>query len=135
MIVIINLFFAGELGAKEARLAIMVGGDAAAFEKLKPILSCMGQVSKGGKVELTGGPGSGQQTKLTNQIIISTTMIGVVEGLLYAQRAGLDVETTLRLVSSGAAGSWSLTNYAPRMVKRDFNPGFFVEHFVKVRNQ
>ena len=121
----------GEIGAKEGRLAIMVGGDQSAFERVKPLLLQMGKPEKGGKVERTGAPGSGQQTKLTNQIIISTTMIGVVEGLLYAQKAGLDIETTLRLVGSGAAGSFSLSNIAPKMVARDFQPGFFVEHFVK----
>jgi 3-hydroxyisobutyrate dehydrogenase len=78
-----------------------------------------------------GGPGSGQHTKLTNQILIATNMIGVCEALLYAHRAGLDLERVFESVASGAAGSWSLSNYGPRMIRGDFEPGFFVEHFVK----
>ncbi len=85
----------------------------------------------GKNITYLGSAGQGQHTKMTNQILIATTMIGVVEALLYAYKAGLDLETTLRAVSSGAAGSWSLTNYTPRMLERDFRPGFFVEHFVK----
>jgi len=121
----------GDIGAREGRLAIMVGGTSDAFEKVKEILKCMGNPEKGGKVELLGPVGSGQHTKMTNQILIATGMIGVVEALLYAQKAGLDIQKTLNIVSSGAAGSWSLSNYAPRMLKRDFEPGFYVEHFVK----
>src|SRR5205823_8115326 len=78
-----------------------------------------------------GGPGAGQHTKLVNQILIASGMIGVCEALLYAYRAGLDLETVLESVAPGAAGSWSLSNYAPRMLKGDFEPGFVVEHFVK----
>jgi 3-hydroxyisobutyrate dehydrogenase len=78
-----------------------------------------------------GGPGSGQHTKMVNQILIATGMIGVCEALLYGYRAGLDLETVMQSVSGGAAGSWSLTNYGPRMLAGDFAPGFFVEHFVK----
>jgi len=121
----------GDVGAKEGRLAIMVGGASTAFNQVTPILKCMGNPDKGGKVELLGPPGSGQHTKLTNQILIASNMIGVVEALCYAQKSGLDVEKTLQIVSSGAAGSWSLSNLAPRMLKRNFEPGFFVEHFVK----
>jgi len=121
----------GDIGAKEGRLCIMVGGEEAAFQKIKPILQCMGNPDKGGKVELMGPAGFGQHTKMTNQIVIASGMVGVVEGLLYAQKSGLDVEKTLAVVSGGAAGSWSLSNYGPRMLKRHFDPGFYVEHFVK----
>ena len=85
----------------------------------------------GKNITHVGPAGQGQHTKMTNQILISTTMIGVVEALLYAYKAGLDLETVLKAVGSGAAGSWSLANYTPRMLQRDFRPGFFVEHFVK----
>jgi len=78
-----------------------------------------------------GGPGAGQHTKMCNQIAIAGTMVGMCESLLYGHRAGLDLETMLRSISGGAAGCWSLTNLAPRILKRDFDPGFFVDHFVK----
>lgn len=116
----------GDVGAREARLSIMVGGDAAAFEQVRPLLDLLGA-----RVVLQGGPGAGQHAKMANQILIATGMIGVCEGLLYASRAGLDAGTLLESVASGAAGSWSLSNLAPRMIRRDFAPGFFVEHFVK----
>jgi 3-hydroxyisobutyrate dehydrogenase len=116
----------GDIGAKEARLSIMVGGDKSAFEALMPCWNSMGKT-----IVYQGGPGSGQHTKMVNQILIATNMIGVCESLLYAYRAGLDVETVLKSVSSGAAGSWSLTNLAPRILNKDFQPGFLVDHFVK----
>ncbi len=78
-----------------------------------------------------GGPGAGQHTKMANQIAICSGMIGICEALLYAQRAGLDVQRVLDTIGGGAAGSWSLTNYAPRMLRGDFEPGFKVDHFVK----
>jgi 3-hydroxyisobutyrate dehydrogenase len=116
----------GDVGAREARLSIMVGGDAAALDAVQPCLERMGRT-----IVHQGGPGTGQHTKLVNQTLIAGNMVGVCEALLYAHRAGLDAETVLRSVSSGAAGSWSLSNLAPRILAGDFAPGFFVEHFVK----
>lgn len=116
----------GDIGAREARLSIMVGGDRAAFEALRPCFELLGR-----SVVLQGGPGAGQHTKAVNQILIATNMVGVCEGLLYAHRAGLDPESVLSSVAPGAAGSWSLDNLAPRVLRGDFAPGFLVEHFVK----
>lgn len=116
----------GDVGARNATLAIMVGGDAQAVERIRPLLDVLGKT-----IVHQGGPGAGQHAKMVNQILIATGMIGVCEALLYAYKAGLDLETVLAAVSGGAAGSWSLTNYAPRMLKGDFEPGFFVEHFIK----
>ena len=104
----------------------MVGGNADALAVVRPGLEALGRT-----IVHHGGPGSGQHAKLVNQILIASNMIGVCEGLLYAQRAGLDPERVLASVSGGAAGSWSLANLAPRMLKGDFAPGFYVEHFVK----
>lgn len=116
----------GDVGAREARLSIMVGGDAASFAAAQPLFACLG------KTILHQGPaGAGQHTKMVNQILIATNMIGVCEAVLYGYRAGLDLETVLASVSGGAAASWSLSNLAPRMLRRDFAPGFFVEHFLK----
>lgn len=116
----------GDVGAKNGTLSIMVGGSDAAFERLAPIFANLGT-----NVRRQGGPGAGQRTKTTNQILIAGNMIGVCEALLYAYRAGLDLDAVLASVSSGAAGSWSLSNLAPRVLKGDFAPGFYVEHFVK----
>jgi 3-hydroxyisobutyrate dehydrogenase len=116
----------GDVGARNAALSIMVGGDAAVFERVRPLFELMGKT-----IVHQGGPGSGQHTKMVNQILIATGMIGVCEALLYGYRAGLDLPTVLESVSGGAAGSWSLSNYGPRMLAGDFEPGFFVEHFVK----
>lgn len=116
----------GDVGARNAALTIMVGGDLAAFEIVRPCLDLMGST-----VVWQGGPGSGQRTKLTNQILIAGNMVAVCEALLFAHRAGLDVEDVLRSVSSGSAGSWSLSNLAPRILAGDLAPGFFVDHFVK----
>jgi 3-hydroxyisobutyrate dehydrogenase len=116
----------GDIGAREARLSIMVGGDAEAFARVRPLFECMGKT-----IVHQGPTGSGQHTKMTNQILIATGMIGVCEALLYAHKAGLNLERALESVSSGAAASWSLTNYAPRMLTGNFDPGFFVEHFIK----
>ncbi|XZE21165.1 NAD(P)-dependent oxidoreductase [Pirellulaceae bacterium SH449] len=116
----------GDIGAKEARLSIMVGGDRFVFEALEPLWALMG------KTYLYQGPaGSGQHTKMVNQILIASSMVGLCESLLYATRSGLNPESVLGSVSSGAAGSWSLSNLAPRILKDDFSPGFFVDHFVK----
>jgi len=116
----------GDVGAKEARLSIMIGGDEDVVEALRPCWEAMGKA-----IVRQGGPGAGQHTKMVNQTLIATNMIGVCEGLLYAYKAGLDLETVMKSVASGAAGSWSLSNYGPRMMANDFGPGFFVEHFVK----
>ncbi len=116
----------GDVGARNGTLSIMVGGDAAALESLRPMLEHLGR-----KITLMGGPGAGQHTKMVNQILIATMMIGVCEGLLYAHRAGLDPLRVIAAVGSGAAGSWSINNLGPRIVQRDFAPGFYVEHFLK----
>jgi 3-hydroxyisobutyrate dehydrogenase len=116
----------GDVGAREAKLSIMIGGDAEAVEALMPCWKVMGKT-----IVRQGGPGAGQHTKMVNQIVIATNMIGVCEGLLYAYRAGLDLETVMESVASGAAGSWSLLNLGKRIIDGDFDPGFFVEHFVK----
>jgi 3-hydroxyisobutyrate dehydrogenase len=116
----------GDVGAREARLSIMVGGSADAVLAVKPCLEAMGKT-----IVHQGGPGAGQHTKMVNQILIATNMIGVCEALLYAYRAGLDLNAVLQSVGSGAAGSWSLNNLGPRIIAGNFDPGFFVEHFVK----
>jgi 3-hydroxyisobutyrate dehydrogenase len=116
----------GEIGARDAKLSIMVGGSRNAFDRALPVLRLMGPT-----VVLQGGPGSGQHTKMCNQIVIASTMLGVCEGLAYAQRSGLDPQTVLNSISGGAAGSFLLTNMAPRMLKGDFSAGFFTEHFIK----
>lgn len=116
----------GEIGARDAKLSIMVGGSPEAFERALPVLRLMGP-----SVVLQGGPGSGQHTKLCNQIVIASTMLGVAEGLAYAQGAGLDAEKVLASITGGAAGSFLLSNMGPRMIKGDFTAGFFTEHFIK----
>lgn len=116
----------GDIGAREARLSIMVGGDQAQFERLAPLWKLLG------KTFVYQGPsGSGQHTKMVNQILVAASMVGLCEALLYATESGLNPETVLESVSSGAAGSWSLTNLMPRLLKEDYSPGFFVDHFVK----
>ena len=97
-----------------------------AVERVRPLFEVMGKT-----IVRQGGPGAGQHTKMVNQILIATGMIGVCEALLYGYKAGLDLETVLEVVGGGAAGSWSLANYGPRMLAGNFDPGFFVEHFVK----
>lgn len=116
----------GDIGAKEARLSIMVGGDKTAFERAKPVLDLMGK-----NIVLQGPAGSGQHTKMCNQIAIATLMIGVVEAMEYAKKSGLDPFTVLKSIESGAAGSFTLSNVAPRALKEDFAPGFYVKHFIK----
>lgn len=116
----------GDIGARNATLSIMCGGEAAAFEAVQPLLGAMGK-----NIRLLGGPGAGQHTKMCNQILIATNMIGLCESLLYARAAGLDPEAVIAAVSTGAAGSWSLSNLGPRILAGNFEPGFFVEHFVK----
>src|SRR5207253_2531391 len=116
----------GDVGARNAALSIMVGGDAAAIEAIKPLLECMGKT-----IVHQGPAGAGQHTKMVNQVLIATNMIGVCEALLYGYKAGLDLPTVLQSVGGGAAASWSLNNLGTRIIKRDFEPGFFVEHFIK----
>ncbi|MEC9259069.1 MAG: NAD(P)-dependent oxidoreductase [Candidatus Poribacteria bacterium] len=116
----------GDVGAREARLAIMIGGDKEVVDAIHPLFEAMGQ-----NIVYQGEAGSGQHTKMCNQITIAGTMIGVCEALLYGAKAGLDLEIMLSTISKGAAGCWSLENLAPRVLKRNFDPGFFVEHFIK----
>jgi 3-hydroxyisobutyrate dehydrogenase len=116
----------GDIGAREARLSIMIGGEQPAVQALQPCWQAMGKT-----IVHQGGPGAGQHAKMVNQILIATNMIGVCEALLYAYRAGLDLNTVMQSVASGAAGSWSLTNLGPRIIDNNFAPGFFVEHFLK----
>ena len=116
----------GDIGARNAALSIMIGGDEAVVTALNPCWEAMGKT-----IVYQGKAGSGQHTKMVNQTLIATGMIGVCEALLYGYKAGLDLETVMKSVSSGAAGSWSLTNYGPRMMANNFDPGFFVEHFIK----
>ncbi|MCI0130225.1 MULTISPECIES: NAD(P)-dependent oxidoreductase [Enterococcaceae] len=116
----------GDLGAKNGTLTTMVGGDDAIFDKVEPILNVFSS-----KVNLQGKAGSGQHTKMANQIMIAGTMTGMTELLVYAKSADLDLEKVLDTVGGGSAANWSLTNYAPRILKEDFTPGFFVKHFLK----
>jgi 3-hydroxyisobutyrate dehydrogenase len=116
----------GDVGARQGTLSIMVGGDRGAFDAVVPCLEAMGST-----IVHQGGPGAGQHTKMVNQTLIAGTMVGLCEALLYAFRAGLEVETVLQSVGPGAAGSWSLANLAPRTLKGDFAPGFLIDHFVK----
>ncbi len=116
----------GDVGAKNAALSIMIGGDKEVVDALTPCWEAMGKT-----IVHQGGPGSGQHTKMVNQILIATNMIGVCEALLYGYKAGLDLPTVMQSVSSGAAGSWSLSNLGPRIMNNNFDPGFFVEHFIK----
>jgi 3-hydroxyisobutyrate dehydrogenase len=116
----------GDVGARNATLSIMVGGEKAALDAVQPLLAALGR-----SIVHQGGPGAGQHAKMCNQIVIAGTMIGVCEALLYARRAGLDLETMLQSIRPGAAGCWTLDNLAPRIVQGDYDPGFFVEHFIK----
>lgn len=116
----------GDIGARNATLSIMCGGSEAAFAAAQPILARVGKT-----VVRQGEAGAGQHTKMVNQLLIAGTMLGMAEALSYAKRAGLDPETVLQSVGGGAAASWSLANLAPRILKNDFAPGFFIEHFLK----
>jgi 3-hydroxyisobutyrate dehydrogenase len=116
----------GDVGARNATLSIMVGGDGGALERVRPLLERLGKT-----IVHEGGPGTGQHTKMCNQIVIAGTMVGVCESLLYAARVGLDLERMLASIRGGAAGCWTLDNLAPRIVQGNFDPGFFVEHFIK----
>src|SRR5262245_18796399 len=115
----------GDVGAKEARLSIMIGGDKDAVEALAPCWEAMGKT-----IIHQGGAGAGQHTKMVNQTLIATNMIGVCEALLYAYKAGLDLPTVLQSVAPGAAGSWSLSNLGPYIIANKFAPGSSVDHFI-----
>lgn len=116
----------GDIGAREARLVIMGGGDAAAFARAKPLLELMGKT-----IALLGGPGAGQHCKMANQITIAAGMMAWCEALVYAQKAGLDPARVVETIGGGAAASWSLSNLAPRALAGNFAPGFYVKHFLK----
>lgn len=116
----------GDIGAKNGTLSIMIGGESNVVTALQPCWDAMGQT-----IVHQGPAGAGQHTKMVNQTLIATGMIGVCEALLYGYKAGLDLETVMKSVASGAAGSWSLSNLGPRIIANNFDPGFFVEHFVK----
>lgn len=116
----------GDVGAREGTLAIMIGGDKEIFEKVLPFFELMGK-----NIAYMGKAGAGQHTKMSNQILIASTMIGVVESLLYAYKAGNDLIEVINVIGKGAAGCWSINNYGPRIVDGNFDPGFFIKHFVK----
>jgi 3-hydroxyisobutyrate dehydrogenase len=116
----------GDVGAREGTLAIMAGGDEEAFKRVLPVFELMGKT-----IAYMGGPGMGQHTKMSNQIAIAANMVGVVESLLYARRAGLDLDAVIDIIGKGAASSWSLNQLGRRIVKGDFAPGFYIRHFVK----
>ena len=116
----------GDIGARNGSLAIMAGGDEDAFQAVLPILQAMGT-----NIVYQGPAGSGQHTKMCNQIVIASNMIGVCEALVYAEKAGLQPDRVLESISTGAAASWSLSNLAPRILNEDYTPGFFVKHFIK----
>lgn len=116
----------GDIGARDAKLAIMVGGEQAAFDAALPILQLMGA-----NIVLQGGPGAGQHTKMCNQIVIASTIMGVSEGLAYAKKAGLDLPTVLKSIGGGAASGFQLTVMGGKMIAGDFAPGFYIEHFIK----
>ncbi len=116
----------GDVGAREAQLSIMIGGEPDVIDALTPCWQAMGKT-----FVRQGGPGAGQHAKLVNQILIASNMVGVCEGLLYAYKAGLNLDTVMQSVAGGAAGSWSLSNLGRRIIANHFEPGFFVEHFVK----
>lgn len=116
----------GDVGARNAALSIMIGGDQPVVAAVTPIFEAMGKT-----IIHQGGPGAGQHTKMVNQILISSNMIALCEGLLYGYKAGLDLETVFKSVSVGAAGSKALEVLGPRMLARNFEPGFYVEHFIK----
>jgi 3-hydroxyisobutyrate dehydrogenase len=116
----------GDVGAKNAALSIMIGGDRTSVQAMMPLFELLGK-----KIVHQGGPGTGQQAKLCNQIVIASTMVGVCESLLYGYKAGLDLTRMLESIRGGAAACWTLDNLAPKIIRRNFDPGFFVEHFIK----
>jgi 3-hydroxyisobutyrate dehydrogenase len=116
----------GDIGAREARLSIMVGGEEESFNKILPLFEIMGK-----NIIYTGTAGMGQHTKMANQISVAATTIGTCETLLYSQKAGLDLTTTIKVIGAGAGSSWSLINLGPKILDGNFNPGFFIKHFLK----
>ena len=116
----------GDTGARAGTLAIMVGGDREAFERAVPIFEAMGK-----SIRYMGAAGSGQHTKMANQIAIAGTLAGVCEAIAYARAAGLDVDEVISTISGGAASSWQLANNGPKSAHGDFAPGFFIKHFIK----
>lgn len=116
----------GDIGAKNAALAIMVGGEKEDFEHVLPIFNILGK-----NIRLQGGAGAGQHTKVVNQVSIAPAMIGLCEALIYSKKAGLNYDDVLATISTGAAGSWSLDNYAPRIIAGDLDPGFAIKHYIK----
>ena len=116
----------GDIGAREGTLSIMVGADKDAFEEMRPLFELLGK-----NIQHQGGAGAGQYTKMANQIAIAGNMMGVSEALAYAKQVGLDPTHVLDSIATGAAGSWSLSNLAPRMIRGDFAPGFYIKHFIK----
>jgi 3-hydroxyisobutyrate dehydrogenase len=116
----------GDIGARNATLAIMVGGKKEIFDTVLPLFELMGQI-----ISYMGGPGAGQHTKMCNQILVAGSMIGVCESLLYADKAGLDKQSVIDIIGKGAASCWSINNLGPRIVNGNYEPGFIVEHFIK----
>jgi 3-hydroxyisobutyrate dehydrogenase len=116
----------GDLGAREATLAIMVGGDKQAYDEVLPLFEIMGN-----NIAYMGQAGTGQHTKMCNQILIAGTMIGTVESMLYTHRMGMDMDAVIDVIGQGAARSWTINNLGRRIAKNDFNPGFYIKHFVK----
>jgi 3-hydroxyisobutyrate dehydrogenase len=116
----------GDIGAKNGTLAIMVGGDKEVLDEINPLFQCMGQ-----NIAYMGGPGMGQHTKMCNQILVAGTMIGVCESLLYAAKQGMDETRVIDIIGKGAASSWLINNLGPRIAKKNYEPGFYVEHFIK----
>ena len=116
----------GDVGARDAKLAIMVGGRKEIFDKVLPLFQLMGPT-----ISYMGGPGAGQHTKVCNQILVAGNMIGACEALLYAAKQGLDMQQVIDIVGKGAASSWAINNLGPRIVQGNYDPGFFVEHFIK----
>jgi len=116
----------GDVGAKNGTLAIMSGGDKEIYDKVYPLFELMGK-----NIAYMGKAGAGQHTKMSNQILIASTMIGVVESLLYAYKAGNNLNEVINVIGKGAAGCWSINNLGPRIVDDNFDPGFFIKHFIK----
>jgi 3-hydroxyisobutyrate dehydrogenase len=116
----------GDIGARNATLAIMIGGEKKTFDEVLPLFQLMGK-----NIAYMGEAGAGQHTKMCNQILLAGTMIGVCESLLYASKVGLDQQAVIDIIGQGAAGSWSINNLGPRIVKGNYDPGFYVEHFIK----
>ena len=116
----------GDIGAKGGTLAVMCGGSHEAFAKAEPMLQNLGD-----KIKYFGRAGSGQRVKMSNQILIASTMVGMVESMLYAECAGLEVSEVIELIGKGAAGCWSINQLGPRILKNDWKPGFYIKHFLK----